>query len=103
MDAAGLQGAMTNALERHLEGRDYDDSLVGGWSKSIRADVVDEIRSFHPGPAKIVVNLTILQQAGAGMHTASTTLWDPEKDTSVTATWESDKVYASCTAFILRI
>lgn len=102
IDAGALKSSVHNAIERHLEGRDYDDGLVGSWSKSIRADIVDEVQAYKLKNAKIIVHVTLLQQGGAGMHVASSTLWDPDNDVSVTAVWESEKIYCNAAVFILR-
>ncbi len=102
IDATALKAAVDNTLERHLEGRAYDDSLVANWSKSIRDDIVAEITSYKLKNAKLIVHVAILQQGSAGMHVASSTLWDPEQDVSVTTVWESEKIYCNAAVFVLR-
>ena len=54
-------------------------------------------------PFKYVVTCNFVQKAGAGMHTASTALWDGKVDGKHTVQWENQTIQCIATVYWLAV
>ena len=54
-------------------------------------------------PFKFVCTVNFVQKAGAGMHTASTALWDSKVDGKHTVQWENNTTQCITTIYWLAI
>jgi len=54
-------------------------------------------------PFKFVCTVNFVQKAGAGMHTASTALWDSNVDGKHTVQWENNTIQCITTVYWLAI
>ena len=54
-------------------------------------------------PFKYVVTCNFVQKAGAGMHTASTALWDGKVDGKHTVQWENQTIQCITTVYWLAV
>lgn len=61
-----------------------------------------EVRSL-PMPRKYIVNCTIIQQNGAGLHAATSCVWDAEADTSYTHTRSYKSLVLVITVYGLQL
>ena len=51
-------------------------------------------------PFKFVCTVNFVQKAGAGMHTASTALWDSNVDGKHTVQWENNTIQCITTYWL---
>eukprot|EP00906_Rhabdomonas_costata_P025390 RCo036309 len=80
----------------------YNHSKVGVWVNQIVEGCMKEIRAL-PMPRKYIVNCTILQQNGAGLHAATSCFWDNEADTSCTCTRSYKTLVVITTVYGLQL
>ena len=52
---------------------------------------------------KLIVNTSVLQKTGAGLHTVSSCFWDAAHDGSTVCRWENDSIVVLCTVFGIRL
>ncbi len=50
-------------------------------------------------PFKYVVSCHLVQKVGAGLHTATTALWDPNTDGKHTVSWENPTMHVIVTVY----
>uniref|UniRef100_A0A3Q4GEY6 Dynein light chain Tctex-type 3 n=1 Tax=Neolamprologus brichardi TaxID=32507 RepID=A0A3Q4GEY6_NEOBR len=73
--------SVKECVEGVIGGTDYNQSKVNQWTASIvehsLTHLVKQGRAF-----KYIVNCTIMQKSGAGLHTANSCYWDTATDGS---------------------
>uniref|UniRef100_A0AAX7U401 Dynein light chain Tctex-type 3 n=1 Tax=Astatotilapia calliptera TaxID=8154 RepID=A0AAX7U401_ASTCA len=71
--------SVKECVEGVIGGTDYNQSKVNQWTASIvehsLTHLVKQGRAF-----KYIVNCTIMQKSGAGLHTANSCYWDTATD-----------------------
>ncbi|KAI0985209.1 hypothetical protein GJ496_002351 [Pomphorhynchus laevis] len=80
----------------------YDQSLVSIWTNDIIDNVLRRLMSLNK-PFKFVANCVIMQRNGAGLHTASSCLWDEETDGSCIFRWENKTMFCIVSVYGLAI
>mmetsp|Transcript_127290 Transcript_127290/g.271389 ORF Transcript_127290/g.271389 Transcript_127290/m.271389 type:complete len:124 (-) Transcript_127290:67-438(-) len=80
-------------LPRCIEGvlgkvAEYQAKHVKDWSEEIGQSAIKCLQGLSEN-FKYIVNVTIMEKKGAGIHTSSATFWDPESDSSVSYKWEN--------------
>ncbi|XP_077584754.1 dynein light chain Tctex-type 1-like [Stigmatopora nigra] len=96
----------TNNIKECIEGvigrMDYSQSKVNQWSAAIveqsLALLVKQGRTF-----KYIVNCTVMQKCGAGLHTANSCYWDNSTDGSCTVRWENRTMYCVVSVFAVGL
>jgi dynein light chain Tctex-type 1 len=78
------------SIEAHLLDTPFDDRRVGTWVNAICEDVVAGLAELAK-PFKFVVSCVIMQNIGAGMHSAHASYCDGINDGVVTVKWPTDK------------
>ena len=79
-----------DAIEAVLKEKIYDDTQVQGWVDEICSRITGELID-QKKPFKYVVNCTVMQKNGAGLHAAHSCYWDGANDNAVIARWPSEK------------
>uniref|UniRef100_A0A8C5HI56 Dynein light chain Tctex-type 3 n=1 Tax=Gouania willdenowi TaxID=441366 RepID=A0A8C5HI56_GOUWI len=89
-------------IEGVIGGTDYNQSKVNQWTASIveqsLAHLVKQGR-----PLKYMVNCTIMQKSGAGLHTANSCYWDTTTDGCCTVRWENRTMYCVVSVFVVAL
>eukprot|EP00054_Salpingoeca_dolichothecata_P038589 m.14096 g.14096 ORF g.14096 m.14096 type:complete len:114 (+) comp8799_c0_seq1:110-451(+) len=81
----------------------YQASKVEEWGATIVDKSLKELQKLDK-PFKFIVNTTILQRTGGGMHTTHASYWDSSTDGSVTYKFDSNKTMICVTsAFGIRM
>lgn len=52
---------------------------------------------------KVVVNVSLLQRTGSGLHTCSACFWDRELDACCSVRWESSSMYCIIAIFGISV
>ncbi|XP_061924941.1 dynein light chain Tctex-type 1-like isoform X3 [Entelurus aequoreus] len=89
-------------IEGVIGGTDYSQSKVNQWTASIveqsLTHLVKQVKPF-----KYIVNCTIMQKSGAGLHTANSCYWDNTTDGSCTVRWENRTMYCVVGVFAVAL
>mmetsp|Transcript_16057 Transcript_16057/g.48391 ORF Transcript_16057/g.48391 Transcript_16057/m.48391 type:complete len:115 (-) Transcript_16057:56-400(-) len=67
---------------------EYHAKQVEEWNEMIGQAVLEKLQETS-GNFKYIVNTSIMEKKGAGLHTSSATFWDPETDGAVSYRWEN--------------
>ena len=78
------------AIDTHLTGQQYVESLVDAWINSICEDALAALVALER-PFKYVAHCIVVQNTGAGMHSALAELCDGSVDGTVVARWPIEK------------
>jgi dynein light chain Tctex-type 1 len=81
-----------------LDKKDYVADEIPELSGEISERCLARARELCP-TYKIVVNVSILQRTGSGLHTCSACFWDRELDSCCSVRWESTNMYAIIAIF----
>ena len=103
-DSAQVEQIATKAVNDVIGHDDlvYERSKVNLWTQQIIDGVLKELARLDK-PFKYVVTCNFVQKAGAGMHTASTALWDGKVDGKHTVQWENQTIQCIATVYWLAI
>ncbi|KAK0087131.1 hypothetical protein PV325_009284 [Microctonus aethiopoides] len=90
------------AIEVSIGGDAYHQSKVSQWTSNVVESCLGSLTKLQK-PYKYIVNCTIMQKNGAGLHTASSCYWDNASDGSCTVRWENKTMYCIVSVFGLAI
>eukprot|EP00994_Dinema_validum_P005772 NODE_3971_length_506_cov_82.647702_g3385_i0.p2 GENE.NODE_3971_length_506_cov_82.647702_g3385_i0~~NODE_3971_length_506_cov_82.647702_g3385_i0.p2 ORF type:complete len:125 (-),score=31.54 NODE_3971_length_506_cov_82.647702_g3385_i0:62-436(-) len=76
----------------------YDHTKAQGWMDEIVNKCTTRLTEINP-KRKYIVNCTITQNAGAGMHSASACYWDSTADATFTHKLETSALITVCTVY----
>ncbi|XP_077474033.1 dynein light chain Tctex-type 1-like [Stigmatopora argus] len=89
-------------IEGVIGGMDYSQSKVNQWSAAIvEQSLAHLVKQRHP--FKYIVNCTVMQKSGAGLHTANSCYWDNGTDGSCTVRWENRTMYCVVCVFAVAL
>uniref|UniRef100_I3KA11 Dynein light chain Tctex-type 3 n=1 Tax=Oreochromis niloticus TaxID=8128 RepID=I3KA11_ORENI len=71
--------SVKECVEGVIGGTDYNQSKVNQWTASIVEHSLTHLVK-QGRPFKYIVNCTIMQKSGAGLHTANSCYWDTATD-----------------------
>eukprot|EP01001_Neometanema_parovale_P000788 NODE_10891_length_572_cov_145.169265_g10614_i0.p1 GENE.NODE_10891_length_572_cov_145.169265_g10614_i0~~NODE_10891_length_572_cov_145.169265_g10614_i0.p1 ORF type:complete len:119 (-),score=17.70 NODE_10891_length_572_cov_145.169265_g10614_i0:151-507(-) len=94
-----VKESMENVISASMT---YNHSKVGLWVNQIVEGCMKELLKFQM-PRKYIVNCTIMQRNGAGLHTATACFWDSDNDNSFTHTVEHKTLICTCTVYGLSL
>ncbi|XP_061698058.1 dynein light chain Tctex-type 3 [Syngnathoides biaculeatus] len=89
-------------IEGVIGGVDYSQSKVNQWSAAIVEHSLTHLVK-QGRPFKYIVNCTVMQKSGAGLHTANSCYWDNTTDGSCTVRWENRTMYCVVSVFAIAI
>ena len=90
------------SIDAVLENAPYKHAFVGQWTNDVVETCVKRLAALNK-PFKYVVTCNFVQKAGAGMHTASTALWDGKVDGKHTVQWENQTIQCIATVYWLAV
>eukprot|EP00928_Gymnodinium_smaydae_P047333 TRINITY_DN31581_c0_g1_i1.p2 TRINITY_DN31581_c0_g1~~TRINITY_DN31581_c0_g1_i1.p2 ORF type:complete len:115 (-),score=30.62 TRINITY_DN31581_c0_g1_i1:75-419(-) len=76
----------------------YHAKQVDEWSESVGQAVIAKLREININ-FKYIVNVTIMEKKGAGMHTSAACHWNHETDGGVCYRWENKAMVCVVQAF----
>mmetsp|Transcript_96985 Transcript_96985/g.274056 ORF Transcript_96985/g.274056 Transcript_96985/m.274056 type:complete len:115 (-) Transcript_96985:168-512(-) len=80
----------------------YHSKQVDEWSESIGQSVLVKLQELNCN-FKYIVNTSIMEKRGAGLHTSAAVFWDPDIDGSVSYRWENKAMVCVVQAFGIGI
>ncbi|XP_077436293.1 dynein light chain Tctex-type 3 isoform X1 [Vanacampus margaritifer] len=96
-------------IEGVIGGMDYSQSKVNQWSASIVEQSLTHLVK-QGRPFKYIVNCTVMQKSGAGLHTANSCYWDNATDGEIihhigscTVRWENRTMYCVVSVFAVAM
>uniref|UniRef100_M4ABY2 Dynein light chain Tctex-type 1 n=2 Tax=Xiphophorus maculatus TaxID=8083 RepID=M4ABY2_XIPMA len=89
-------------IEGVIGGTDYNHNKVNQWTANIVEHSLTHLVK-QGRPFKYIVNCTIMQKSGAGLHTASSCYWDTTTDGSCTVRWENRTMYCVVSVFAVAM
>ncbi|KAM9709901.1 dynein light chain Tctex-type 3-like [Menidia menidia] len=89
-------------IEGVIGGTDYNQSKVNQWTASIVEHSLSHLVK-QGRPFKYIVNCSVMQKSGAGLHTANSCYWDTATDGSCTVRWENRTMYCVVSVFAVAV
>lgn len=105
LEPAHTNRLITQILEQHLSGKEYELQKSLEWSQEIADLVLDKITTTHATPNglhryKYVVNCSI-QKHGSGLQSNSACLWNSSTDVATCVKFEHKNI--DCTVYVYAI
>ncbi|TKS66984.1 Dynein light chain [Collichthys lucidus] len=94
--------SVKECIEGVIGGTEYNQSRVNQWTASIVEHSLTHLVK-QGRPFKYIVNCTIMQKSGAGLHTANSCYWDTATDGSCTVRWENRTMYCVVSVFAVAV
>ncbi|XP_037345429.1 dynein light chain Tctex-type 3-like isoform X1 [Pungitius pungitius] len=94
--------SVKECIEGVIGGADYNQSKVNQWTAGIVEHSLTHLVK-QGRPFKYIVNCTIMQKSGAGLHTANSCYWDTAADGSCTVRWENRTMYCVVGVFAVAL
>ncbi|CAF0963452.1 unnamed protein product [Rotaria sp. Silwood1] len=95
-----VSNIIQNSIIAILGSQSYQNTKVNTWSSHIVENTLNSLARLNK-PFKYIVFCVIVEKKGAGLHTASSCLWDDTTDRSCTFRWENPTMFASVSVFAL--
>eukprot|EP00746_Dinoflagellata_sp_MGD_P161713 gnl/MRDRNA2_/MRDRNA2_88962_c0_seq1.p1 gnl/MRDRNA2_/MRDRNA2_88962_c0~~gnl/MRDRNA2_/MRDRNA2_88962_c0_seq1.p1 ORF type:complete len:116 (+),score=21.80 gnl/MRDRNA2_/MRDRNA2_88962_c0_seq1:98-445(+) len=80
----------------------YNQKLASTWVDEVADAVCEKLESMNEN-FKYIVNASIVEKKGAGLHTAAATYWDGNSDDTITIRWENKSMFCIIHAFGLAM
>jgi len=93
-----VQGLAKEVIDSILGNNPYEHGSVGQWTQAIVENTLSQLAKLNK-PFKYIVTCVIMQKNGAGLHLASSCLWDSTTDGNVMLKWENKSMYCVCSVF----
>uniref|UniRef100_A0A8D8LKL8 Dynein light chain Tctex-type 1 n=1 Tax=Cacopsylla melanoneura TaxID=428564 RepID=A0A8D8LKL8_9HEMI len=90
------------AIEDCIGGNTYNSAKVSTYVSQVVETIMANLIKLEK-PFKYVVNGTVMQKLGAGLHTSSSCLWDDNTDGSCTVRWENKTMYCIVSVYALAL
>jgi len=97
-----VSAIVKDTVESTIGGQTYTNAKVGQWTSTVVEGCLVGLTALQK-PFKYIVNCTIMQKSGAGLHTASSCFWDNTTDGCCTVRWENKSLFCIVSVFGLAI
>ena len=105
MDRVGTEEMLREEIGTVLGDNTFDASKVQNWCQEVVSGVLKKLVEANKSQDfqyKYVVNATILERTGAGLHSTSSCLWDKTADWSASVQWNNDHMFCVTSVWSLR-
>lgn len=85
-----VEPLVLDAIESVLKDKVYNDNQVQGWIDEICSKITKELIETNK-PFKYIVNCTVMQKNGVGVHLGHSCYWDAANDNTVITRWPNEK------------
>ena len=89
-------------IEKVLGENPYSENRVTAWTTSIIEKVLSGLVRLKR-PFKYIVNCSLQQKTGAGLHITTASHWDINTDGACTVKWDNDYIHCVVHVFGLQI
>ncbi|GAB4812995.1 hypothetical protein N2152v2_000041 [Parachlorella kessleri] len=93
VDEAEVDSVIRETVLHTIGETAFAQAKVNSWSGQIVEGCLKKLAGMGK-PFKYVITCSITQRAGAGLHAASCTRWNPKTDGKLGVHWESETVLA---------
>lgn len=97
-----MQDIALAVIEKVLGEQPYSENRVTVWTSSIIEKVLTELVKLKR-PFKYIINCSLQQKTGAGLHISTATHWDLNSDGACTVKWDNDYIHCCLHVFGLQI
>ena len=97
-----IQEIAKKVVSSKLEGKTYKPDQVKGWCEEIIREILKQLSDDKFQPFKYLANCLVLSKRSNGVHTVTMSLWDPQKDGSITEQWSNDSMQCIVTVWGLK-
>lgn len=101
-DKNEVSNIIKGALDECIGNSIYNHSKVNTWLSNVIDSIIESLIKLQKA-YKYIVTGTIVQKNGAGLHTASSCLWDSNTDGSCTLRWDNNTMYCIISVFGLAV
>lgn len=96
LEPAHTNRLVTQILEQHFSGKEFDITQSLEWSKQIADQVLDKINTTHASQSglhgyKYIVNCSI-QKHGSGLQSSTSCLWNASTDVATCVKFEHNNI-----------
>ena len=105
LDRASTEEMLREEIGNVLGDNAFDASKVQEWCQKVVSSVLKKLVEANKSQDfqyKYVVNTTILERTGAGLHSTSSCLWDKSSDGSASVQWNNDHMFCVTSVWALR-
>ena len=86
-------------LRERLEGKKYHPDDTSQWSRDLADEIKVGCKELGLARYKLIVQVLIGEQRGAGIHFAARNFWDPNTDAYAQESYANESLYASASVF----
>mmetsp|Transcript_20511 Transcript_20511/g.34374 ORF Transcript_20511/g.34374 Transcript_20511/m.34374 type:complete len:120 (-) Transcript_20511:375-734(-) len=97
-----MDSIIRESIDSTLGTAAFVHNKVNAWTSNLVEGCLKRLAALAK-PFKYVVTCALVQKSGGGMHTASTSLWDPNTDAKMTILWENPTMHCIVTVYWLAI
>ncbi|XP_033101012.1 tctex1 domain-containing protein 1-B-like [Anneissia japonica] len=95
-----VEPIIQTALEKHLSDISmYDATAIGSLSKTIAGEVNDQVKLLNFERFKLICIVYIGEKRDQDVRLGSRCLWDSQRDTFASASYENTALFASATVY----
>ncbi|XP_011677266.1 tctex1 domain-containing protein 1 [Strongylocentrotus purpuratus] len=97
--AGRVEPIMKEVLEKHLEKVSYEPTLCSDLSKTIVSEIKLQVKELDFERYKIICLVDIGEKRDQDIHMGSRCLWDDQRDTFASTTYENHSLFAAAIVF----
>mmetsp|Transcript_44904 Transcript_44904/g.142979 ORF Transcript_44904/g.142979 Transcript_44904/m.142979 type:complete len:117 (+) Transcript_44904:167-517(+) len=102
VEAGDIDGLIRESIEKAIGDAGFQHAKLNAWSGNVVEGCLKRLSALQK-PFKYIVTCNLMQKTGGGLHTASTSLWDPNTDGKITVQWENNTMHCIVTVYWLCI
>jgi dynein light chain Tctex-type 1 len=85
-----MQQCAEEAIQKSLDGKEYDDSLVESWCTEIASQILQVFKPRRTPQFKFIATCMILSRRSQNVNETQMALWDLHKDLRITTKWSNE-------------
>ncbi|XP_071484988.1 dynein light chain Tctex-type 5-like [Diadema antillarum] len=97
--AERVEPILKEILEKHLEKAVYEPIQCSQLAKTVVAEIKQQVKELNFERYKIVCLVDIGEKRSQDFHMGSRCLWDSQRDTFATASYENTSIFATAIVF----
>ncbi|CAH0389788.1 unnamed protein product [Bemisia tabaci] len=94
-----VKEVIREVLNEKLKGKTYDVAAAGQWSEEIAVMIKDRVKELNYTRYKLMVQVVLGEQRGAGVVTATRCLWDADSDSYSSEIFTNDTIFCMAVVY----
>jgi hypothetical protein len=99
---AAMQSFAQSAIQKCVDGKDYDDTNVESWCKAIVSQVLQMLRPGRTPQYKFIASCMILSTRTQYVTDMSMALYDGQNDLRITTKWSNETMQCIVSVWAFR-